>query len=197
MLMAIQRLTAAIDKAISWGTSCLASCCSLRPCCACMVKGMLHCKVDHAWPTKSPSAVPLVHTQQECPTLQVLGYKAAAALPPAFMLRQQGEGHAAMQVRMRGPPGDHQAAAYLLLTWQECPARLQEERNKLDEQMMRSVRRATRDAEAVLFLVDAGVRPEDALPLLQPYCGRGLPIAVVLNKVLPALRLRPWSPGCI
>ena len=59
---------------------------------------------------------------------------------------------------------------------------LQEERNKLDEQMMRNVRRATRDAEAVLFLVDAGARPEDALPLLRPYCGRGLPVAVVLNK---------------
>ena len=48
--------------------------------------------------------------------------------------------------------------------------------------MMRNVRRATRDAEAVLFLVDAGARPEDALPLLRPYCGRGLPVAVVLNK---------------
>lgn len=63
----------------------------------------------------------------------------------------------------------------------------QEERNKLDEQMMRNVRRATRDAEAVLFLVDAGVRPEDAAPLLQPYCNKGLPVAVVLNKVRPGV----------
>jgi GTPase Era involved in 16S rRNA processing len=63
-----------------------------------------------------------------------------------------------------------------------CLGAAQEERNRLDEQMMRSVRRATRDAEAVLFLIDAGDRPEQALPLLQPYCGRGLPVAVVLNK---------------
>ena len=84
-----------------------------------------------------------------------------------------------------------------------------EERNQLDEQMMRAVRRATRDAEAVLFLVDAGDRPEQALRLLQPYCGRGLPVAVVLNKArarappalasastegpLPALELTPPS----
>ena len=63
-----------------------------------------------------------------------------------------------------------------------CWGHAQEERNQLDEQMMRAVRRATRDAEAVLFLVDMGDRPEQALSLLQPYCARGLPVAVVLNK---------------
>lgn len=42
------------------------------------------------------------------------------------------------------------------------------EKNKLDETMMRKVRRTTRDADIVLAIVDASSGPEDALAVMQP-----------------------------
>ncbi|CAL8460565.1 g94 [Coccomyxa elongata] len=65
--------------------------------------------------------------------------------------------------------------------------------NMLDQRMMQNVRQATKDADAVLAIVDANDRPEAALPLLQPYLRKGsVPLAVVLNKVdlLTSLKLR-------
>ncbi|EIE25333.1 GTP-binding protein Era [Coccomyxa subellipsoidea C-169] len=65
--------------------------------------------------------------------------------------------------------------------------------NMLDQRMMQNVRQATKDADAVLAIVDGNDRAEEALPLLAPYCRKGsVPLAVVLNKVdlLTALRLR-------
>lgn len=54
----------------------------------------------------------------------------------------------------------------------------------LDLRMMQSVRQAAKDADAVLVIVDANDRPENALPMLKPYCSKGsVPVAVILNKV--------------
>ena len=61
----------------------------------------------------------------------------------------------------------------------------QEPLNMLDQRMMQNVRQATKDADAVLVIVDANDRPEEALPMLQPYCRKGsVPLAVILNKVI-------------
>ena len=55
----------------------------------------------------------------------------------------------------------------------------------MDQRMMQNVRQATKDADAVLAIVDGNDRAEEALPLLAPYCRKGsVPLAVVLNKVL-------------
>lgn len=64
----------------------------------------------------------------------------------------------------------------------------QEPLNMLDQRMMQNVRQATKDADAVLAIVDANDRPEAALPLLQPYLRKGsVPLAVVLNKVVAGI----------
>ena len=60
---------------------------------------------------------------------------------------------------------------------------LQEDRSKLDERMMRSVKLASRDADAVLVVVDASDRPQQTLAFLQPiFDSTDVPKAVVLNK---------------
>ncbi len=60
---------------------------------------------------------------------------------------------------------------------------LQEDRSKLDERMMRSVKLASRDADAMLVVVDASDRPEQTLAFLQPiFDSTDVPKAVVLNK---------------
>ena len=60
---------------------------------------------------------------------------------------------------------------------------LQEDRSKLDERMMRSVKLASRDADAMLVVVDASDRPEQTFAALQPiFDSTDVPKAVVLNK---------------
>ena len=66
---------------------------------------------------------------------------------------------------------------------------LQEDRSKLDERMMRSVKLASRDADAVLVMVDASDRPQQTLAALQPiFDSTDVPKAVILNKA----GARPW-----
>ncbi|CAK0742831.1 hypothetical protein CVIRNUC_001424 [Coccomyxa viridis] len=64
------------------------------------------------------------------------------------------------------------------------PVNRPEDRSKLDERMMRSVKLASRDADAMLVVVDASDRPEQTLAFLQPiFDSTDVPKAVVLNKV--------------
>jgi GTPase Era involved in 16S rRNA processing len=75
--------------------------------------------------------------------------------------------------------------------------REQEPLNMLDQRMMQNVRQATKDADAVLVIVDANDRPEEALPMLQPYCRKGsVPLAVILNKVYELKKHCPESSCC-
>ena len=61
---------------------------------------------------------------------------------------------------------------------------LQEDRSKLDERMMQSVKRASKDADAMLVIVDASDRPAQALTFLaSTFEEASVPLAVVLNKV--------------
>ncbi len=61
---------------------------------------------------------------------------------------------------------------------------LQEDRSKLDERMMQSVKRASKDADAMLVIVDASDRPAQALTFLaSTFEEAAVPLAVVLNKV--------------
>ena len=75
---------------------------------------------------------------------------------------------------------------------------VQEDRSKLDERMMRSVKLASRDADAMLVVVDASDRPEQTLAFLQPiFDSAAVPKAVVLNKActpsgLCACENRQW-----
>lgn len=60
---------------------------------------------------------------------------------------------------------------------------MQEDRSKLDERMMRSVGQASRDADAMLIVVDGGNPPEKTLSFLEPtFKNLTVPTAVVLNK---------------
>ena len=60
---------------------------------------------------------------------------------------------------------------------------MQEDRSKLDERMMRSVGQASRDADAMLIVVDASDPPEKTLSFLEPtFKSLSVPTAVVLNK---------------
>ena len=60
---------------------------------------------------------------------------------------------------------------------------MQEDRSKLDERMMRSVGQASRDADAMLIVVDGGDPPEKTLSFLEPtFKNLTVPTAVVLNK---------------
>eukprot|EP00884_Botryococcus_braunii_P000851 jgi/Botrbrau1/10767/Bobra.180_2s0031.2 len=66
----------------------------------------------------------------------------------------------------------------------DTPGIMQAEKNKLDETMMRSVKRATRDADVILALVDASNSPEEALEYMEPgKLWSNQPWALVLNKV--------------
>ena len=59
----------------------------------------------------------------------------------------------------------------------------QEDRSKLDERMMQSVKRASKDADAMLVIVDASDRPAQALTFLaSTFEEAAVPLAVVLNK---------------
>lgn len=50
--------------------------------------------------------------------------------------------------------------------------------------MMQNVKRAAREADAIILLVDANEGAEEALPLIEAYNRDGsLPMAVILNKV--------------
>ncbi len=62
--------------------------------------------------------------------------------------------------------------------------KLQEDRSKLDERMMQSVKRASRDADAMLVIIDASDRPAQTLTFLaSTFEDAAVPLAVVLNKV--------------
>lgn len=83
---------------------------------------------------------------------------------------------------MRGATNGDACGATLHMTvrWRTM---LQEDRSKLDERMMRSVKLASRDADAMLVVVDASDRPEQTLAALQPiFDSTDVPKAVVLNK---------------
>ena len=59
----------------------------------------------------------------------------------------------------------------------------QEDRSKLDERMMQSVKRASRDADAMLVIIDASDRPERTLTFLDStFKEATVPTAVILNK---------------
>ncbi len=59
----------------------------------------------------------------------------------------------------------------------------QEDRSKLDERMMQSVKRASRDADAMLVIIDASDRPEQTLTFLDStFKEATVPTAVILNK---------------
>ena len=71
---------------------------------------------------------------------------------------------------------------------------VQEDRSKLDERMMRSVKLASRDADAMLVVVDASDRPEQTAEFLQPiFDSATVPKAVVLNKAGAHPRLCAWD----
>ncbi|KAK9820197.1 hypothetical protein WJX72_007370 [[Myrmecia] bisecta] len=65
----------------------------------------------------------------------------------------------------------------------DTPGVMKEQRNKLDEKMMRNVRRAIQDADALLALVDATEPPSDILDMIQPGPDwTGPPLGLALNK---------------
>jgi GTP-binding protein Era len=73
----------------------------------------------------------------------------------------------------------------------ECINAWQEEQTKLDQRMMQNVRRAAKDADAIMLLVDSQENAADALPLIEAYNRNGsVPMAVILNKVRIFI---PWS----
>lgn len=73
------------------------------------------------------------------------------------------------------------------------PQMLQEDRSKLDERMMQSVKRASKDSDAMLIIVDASDRPARTLTFLQStFEEAAVPLAVVLNKARAPFESLPF-----
>ena len=53
----------------------------------------------------------------------------------------------------------------------DTPGVIQDQRNRLEQRMMRAVKSAIRDADALLAIIDASDRPEEALAMVQVRAG--------------------------
>lgn len=66
----------------------------------------------------------------------------------------------------------------------DTPGVIKERKNRLDDRMMSNVEQAVKDADALLVIVDANDKPQEALQFLEmDREWKGPPIGLVLNKV--------------